>query len=152
MSRSREFCKPTSKAQSPRYIVYATSPLHLVVQTTKWNLSFEKVKRRLVPLPKMTWKRTRVDTRGAPVKNSPHRTPPPRSYVWVGKASKVGLAWFLGKKKQQQTNKQTKRCDMFQVHLNSFHTKALYMSFYSFCPLPHQQCPRFTLITETLFS
>lgn len=108
MSRSRELCKLTSKAQLHRYIFYATSPSHLVVQTTKWNLCLEQQK---VPLPKIAWKRTSVDTRGDLVENSPHRTPPP--VPAYEKARLPRLVWLGFWEIKQKTNKQIKRSDNF---------------------------------------
>ena len=88
--------------------------------------------------------------KGRPGREFPTPDPTPRFCIREGKASKVGLTWLLGNKtKNKQTNK-LKGVTIFWVHLNSFNTKALYMSFYSFCPLPHPQCPRFTLITGHL--
>lgn len=114
----------------------------MVVQTTKWDSCLEQQK---VPLPKIAWKMTSADTRGDLVENSPHRTPPP--VPAFEKARLPRLVWLGFWEIKQKTNKQIKRCDNFQVHLNLFNTKALYMNCYSFCPLPHPQCPRCTLIT-----
>ena len=113
MSRSRELCKLTSKAQSHIYIFYATSPSNMVVQTTKWDSRLEQQK---VPLPKIAWKRTSVDTRGERenrerVENSPHRTPPP--VPAFEKARLPRLVWLGFWEIKQKTNKQIKRCDNF---------------------------------------